>query len=59
LASYKSKDFLILKRFGSMDAELLAVVPNIISLPPSEFTLLLTDLSREELIDRFTDRTAD
>jgi hypothetical protein len=36
---------LILKHFGSMDTELLAVVPNIIKLLPLEFTLLLIDLS--------------
>jgi hypothetical protein len=58
----RDQDFvesLILKRFGSMDIELMAVVPNIIKLLPAEFTPLLMDLSREELIDRFTDQTAD
>jgi hypothetical protein len=44
---------MMIKRFGSLDAELSAVVPNIIKLSPSEFTVMLMDLSREELIDRF------
>jgi hypothetical protein len=48
---------MMVKRFGSLDAELSAVVPNIIKLSPSEFTPFLMDLSREELIDRFTDGT--
>jgi hypothetical protein len=48
---------MMVKRFGSLDAELNAVVPNVIKLSPSEFTPLLMDLSREELIDRFTGGT--
>jgi hypothetical protein len=45
---------LLLKRFGSLDDDLIQVVPNIIKLSPVEFTPLMVDLSREELIDRFS-----
>jgi hypothetical protein len=45
---------LLLKRFGSLDDDLIQVIPNIIKLSPVEFTSLLVDLSREELIDRFS-----
>ena len=48
---------MMVKRFGSLDAELSAAVPNILKLSPSEFTPLMMDLSREELINRFTDGT--
>jgi hypothetical protein len=44
----------LLKRFGSLDDDLIQVIPNIIKLSPLEFTSLLIDLSREELIDRFS-----
>jgi hypothetical protein len=46
---------LMVKRFGSLDAELARTVPNVIKLSPLEFTSLLVDLSRQELIDRFTE----
>jgi hypothetical protein len=46
---------LMIKRFGSLDDELAKTVPNIIKLSPLEFTSLLMDLSRQELIDRFTE----
>jgi hypothetical protein len=45
---------LMIKRFGSLDDDLARAVPNIIKLSPLEFTSLLVDLSREELLDRFT-----
>jgi hypothetical protein len=41
-------------RFSCLDEQLSLIIPNIIKLPPSEFTPLLLELSREELIDRFT-----
>jgi hypothetical protein len=44
----------LLKRFGSLDDDLIQVIPNIIKLSPVEFTPLMVDLSREELIDRFS-----
>jgi hypothetical protein len=46
---------LMIKRFGSLDNDLANAVPNIIKLSPLEFTSLLVDLSREELLDRFTE----
>jgi hypothetical protein len=57
----KAKTFvegLIIDRFGSLDEELSAIVPKVIKLPASELIPLLKHLSREELIDRFTDGTA-
>jgi hypothetical protein len=44
----------LLKRFGVLDDDLIQVIPNIIKLSPVEFTPLMVDLSREELIDRFS-----
>ncbi|NDJ23287.1 hypothetical protein GS682_16930 [Nostoc sp. B(2019)] len=40
-------------RFGSLDNELQAVIEPLLALPPGEFTPLLMQLSREELITRF------
>ena len=40
-------------RFGTLDEELRAIISPILALPPSEFTPLLMQLSREELIARF------
>lgn len=40
-------------RFGSLDNELQAVIEPLLALPPEEFTPLLMQLSREELITRF------
>jgi hypothetical protein len=43
-------------RFGSLDAELSAVVEALLQLPPEEFAgilLQLSSLSREELLARF------
>jgi hypothetical protein len=45
---------LIIDRFGSLDKELSAIVPSIIKLSPPEFIPLVMHLSREELVDRFT-----
>jgi hypothetical protein len=47
-------DSLLIDRFGFLDDELAKIVPNIIQLSPPEFTPLLTHLSKEELVDRFT-----
>ena len=41
-------------RFGSLNDELSAIIEPILALPPSEFTPLLMQLSKEELIARFT-----
>jgi hypothetical protein len=40
-------------RFDTLDDELSAIIPLILALPPSEFTPLLMQLSKEELIARF------
>jgi len=41
-------------RFGEIDEELAAIVEEIAILPSEEFTPLLLQLSREELLERFT-----
>jgi hypothetical protein len=40
-------------RFGEIDNQLQAIIEPLLTLPPEEFTPLLLQLSREELIDRF------
>jgi hypothetical protein len=40
-------------RFGSLDNELQAIIEPLLALPPEEFTPLLMQLSRSELIARF------
>ena len=40
-------------RFGTVDPELTLIIDSVLSLPPSEFTPLLMQLSREDLIARF------
>lgn len=40
-------------RFGEIDNELQAIIETLLTLPPEEFTPLLLQLSREELIHRF------
>jgi predicted transposase YdaD len=44
---------LLKARFGNLDAELSAIVPVVLKRPSVEFTPLLLQLSREELLDRF------
>ncbi|BAZ06815.1 hypothetical protein [Calothrix sp. NIES-3974] len=44
---------LLKTRFGSLDEELSKIIEPILSLPPEEFTPLLLQLSREELLERF------
>jgi hypothetical protein len=47
---------LLLVRFGSLDDTLSAIIPQLLELPPQEFTqelLRLSQLSREELLARF------
>jgi len=41
-------------RFGGLDEELGAIIDPLLALPPEEFTPLLLQLSREELIARFS-----
>ncbi|MBD2593377.1 hypothetical protein H6G74_03415 [Nostoc spongiaeforme FACHB-130] len=40
-------------RFGELDNQLQAIIEPLLALPPEEFTPLLLQLSREELIARF------
>ena len=40
-------------RFGTIDPELEAIVPKLITLPVEEFSPLILQRSREELLDRF------
>jgi len=40
-------------RFGSVDDTLAAIIPQLLELPPEEFTRELLQLSREELLARF------
>jgi hypothetical protein len=49
-----SVENLLTTRFGALDAELSNIIPNIVKLSPPEFIPLLINLSRAELLDRFT-----
>ncbi|ALF51952.1 hypothetical protein ACX27_02320 [Nostoc piscinale CENA21] len=40
-------------RFGELDNQLQAIIEPLLALPPEEFTPLLLQLSRKQLIDRF------
>lgn len=40
-------------RFGSLDEELERVIEPLLQLPPQEYSRLLLELSREELLTRF------
>ncbi len=44
---------LMLMRFGEIDAQLATIISSLIALSPSEFTPLLMELSRQELLARF------
>ncbi|MFB2879555.1 hypothetical protein [Floridanema aerugineum] len=44
---------LLKARFGELDTELSALIDSILTFPPEEFTPLLLQLSREELLERF------
>ncbi len=59
LNNQSAAEILMVDRFGILDRELLKIVPNIIKLSQSEFMPLLLHLSREELIDRFTNTTTE
>lgn len=41
-------------RFGVLDEELRSIIEPLLELPPEEFTGLLMQLSRDELLARFT-----
>jgi hypothetical protein len=59
LNNQSAAEILMVDRFGILDRELLKIVPNIIKLSQSEFMPLLLHLSREELIDQFTNTTTE
>ncbi|MFB2833939.1 hypothetical protein [Floridanema evergladense] len=40
-------------RFGVLDQEMRSIIEPLLELPPEEFTRLLIELSRDELLDRF------
>ncbi|MBH8566444.1 hypothetical protein I8748_30560 [Nostoc sp. CENA67] len=40
-------------RFGSLDEELERIIEPLLQLPPQEYSRLLLELSREELLTRF------
>ena len=48
---------LLLARFGTLDEELSRVIEPLLQLPPEEFTRLLLNLEREELLNRFRGQT--
>ncbi|NEO96755.1 MAG: hypothetical protein F6K56_44280 [Moorea sp. SIO3G5] len=45
--------YLLRSRFGELDQQLLAIIEPLIALSPEEFTPLLLQLSRQELLARF------
>lgn len=44
---------LLKARFGELDEQLSRVIEPLLQLPPEEFTPLLLNLEREELLNRF------
>lgn len=44
---------LLKTRFGAIDEELSRTIEPLLQLPPEEFTRLLLQLSREQLLNRF------
>ncbi|MEN2383810.1 MAG: hypothetical protein KA716_33095 [Gloeotrichia echinulata DEX184] len=40
-------------RFGEVDEQLASIIPNLLDLPTEEYTRLLLQFSREELLARF------
>lgn len=45
---------LLKARFGTLDTELLNIIPSMLAQPTEEYTPLLLQSSREELINRFS-----
>jgi len=45
---------LLKARFGELDEQLLAIIEPMLQLPPQEYSSLLLQLSREELLKRFS-----
>ncbi|WP_017654904.1 hypothetical protein [Fortiea contorta] len=53
LGERKVVESLLKSRFGSLDEQLSAIIEPLLSLKAEEFTPLLLQLSREELLARF------
>jgi hypothetical protein len=53
-AQQKSITTILTTRFGAIDDQLAAIVPAIMALPIESATPLLLQLSREELLNRFS-----
>jgi hypothetical protein len=45
-------------RFGELDEQLAGIIPNLLDLPAEEYTRLLLQSSREELLARFVNPSA-
>jgi hypothetical protein len=54
LKCFKCKNSALRSQIGSLDNELQGIIEQILTLSPAEFTPLLMQLSREELIARFS-----
>jgi hypothetical protein len=54
-AQQRSITRILTTRFGAIDSQLAAIVPAIMALPIKSATSLLLQLSREELLNRFSD----
>jgi hypothetical protein len=52
-ARREAAEALLKARFGELDERLAEIVPQILSLPTEEYTVLILQLSREELLVRF------
>ena len=50
----KVVEALLKTRFGELDDRLTAIVPQILSLPTEDYTVLILQLSRQELLERFS-----
>jgi hypothetical protein len=54
-AQQRSITSILTTRFGAIDDQLAAIVPVVMALPIESATPLLLQLSREELLNRFSD----
>jgi hypothetical protein len=43
-------------RLGQLDRPLAAIIPQLLALPPEDYTRLILSRSRNELIDQFTNQ---
>jgi hypothetical protein len=49
----EAAEALLKARFGGLDEQLAAIVPQILTLPTEDYTSMILQLSREELLERF------